>query len=299
MTGNQIQNQELNGRSPIYTAQFLPGVVSGSTLGDFNGLGPAGQAFNVNGTRSQDTLVTVDGAPALRTRANGAVIGVGDVDATQEIQVLTSDYQAEYGGAAGGQIRMITKSGTTDFHGTAYEYFRDSVLNANTWTRNLSTTTNFASPFRYNNFGFAVGGPVAIPHKRDAWRNKFFWFVAEDWIRYRDTQTQEEAVPTALIRQGNFSELLAPNPWYTDSHQLYYPGSCPKAGASSCIPIPGNIIPANQLSPNGIAILNAYPQATPGFLQGTDNWIAQANQPINQRKDVLSADILPTDNQHI
>ena len=66
-----------------------------------------------------DTLVTVDGAPAMRTRANGAVIGVGDVDATQEIQVLTADYAAEYGRASGGQIRMITKTGSTDFHGSA------------------------------------------------------------------------------------------------------------------------------------------------------------------------------------
>ncbi|MGA8027216.1 MAG: TonB-dependent receptor, partial [Bryobacteraceae bacterium] len=299
VTGQQIQNQELNGRSPIYTAQFLAGVRSGSTLGDFNGLGPAGQPFNVNGARSWDTLVTVDGAPALRTRANGAVIGVGDVDATQEIQVLTADYQAEYGRASGGQIRIITKGGTTDFHGSLYEYFRNSDLNANTWTRNLSTSTNFASPFRYNNFGFAVGGPVAIPGKWDRWRQKFFWFVAEDWLRERATDTQTQAVPTDLMRQGNFSELLGPNPWYSGVHQLYYPGTCPKLGASTCQPIPGNIIPPGQLSANGIAILDAYPAPTPGFLVGNQNWIGQAAHPYNQRKEVLNFDILPNENNHI
>ena len=126
----------------------------------------------------------------MRSRANGAVIGVGDVDATQEIQVLTADYSAEYGGAAGGQIRMVTKSGTTDFHGTAYEYFRNSDLNANTWSRNLSTTTNFASPFRYNNFGYAVGGPVAIPGKFERFRQKVCFLHCQDWIRERNTQTQ-------------------------------------------------------------------------------------------------------------
>lgn len=299
VTGTQIQNQELNGRSPIYTAQFLPGVRSSSTLGDFNGLGPAGQPFNVNGARSWDTMVTVDSAVALRTRSNGAVIGVGDVDATQEIQVLTADYQAEYGGAAGGQIRIVTKSGTTDFHGSLYEYFRNSDLNANTWTRNLSTSTNFASPFRYNNFGFAVGGPVAIPGKWDKFRQKFFWFVAEDWIRERATDTQTQAVPTTLMRQGNFSQLLSTNPWYSGVHQLYYPGTCPKVGASTCQPIPGNVIPSSFLSPNGMAILNAYPTPTPGYLQGTQNWIAQAAHPYNQRKEILNFDILPTDNQHI
>ena len=76
---------------------------------------------------------------------------------------MTADYAAEYGRAAGGQIRIITKTGTKDFHGSAYEYFRNSELNSNTWTRNLSTSTNFASPFRYNNFGFTVGGPIWIP----------------------------------------------------------------------------------------------------------------------------------------
>jgi hypothetical protein len=298
VSGTQIQNQELNGRSPIYTAQFLAGVRSGSTLGDFNGVGLAGNPFNINGTRSQDTLVTVDGAPAMRSRANGAVIGVADVDATQEIQVLTADYGAEYGGAAGGQIRMVTKSGSTDFHGSLYEYFRNSDMNANTWTRNLSTSTNFASPFRYNNFGDAVGGPLWIPGKWDKLRQKVFFFIANDWIRERNTQTQTQAVPTALMRQGNFSELLSANPWYKGSTQLYYPGTCSKVGNAGCVPIPGNIIPANQLSPNGVALLNAYPAATPGFLSGTQNWVAQAAQPINQRKDIWNLDVVPNNNNH-
>jgi len=300
VTGQQIQDQELNGRSPIYEAQMLPGVRSSGSLGDFNGVGLSGNPFSINGARSQDTLVTVDGAPAMRTRANGAVIGVGDVDATQEIQVLTADYQAEYGRAAGGQIRMVTKSGTTDFHGSAYEYFRNSDLNANTWSRNLSTSTNFASPFRYNNFGYAVGGPIAIPGKFEKFRQKLFIFVAQDWIRERNTQTQTQAVPTALMREGNFSELLSSNPWYSGSHQLYFPSTCPNpAKPANCTPIPGNVIPSSMLSPNGIAILNAYPTATAGYLSGTQNWIAQAAQPINQRKDIWNFDIVPNNNNHI
>lgn len=299
VTGTQIQNEELNGRSPVYSAQFLPGVRSSGTLGDKNGLGPGGNPFSINGTRSQDTLVSVDGAPAMRTRANGAIIGVADVDSTQEIQVLTSDYQAEYGRAGGGQIRIVTKGGTTDFHGALYEYFQNSDLNANTWTRNLSKSTNFASPYRYNNFGFAVGGPVAIPGKWDKFRQKFFWFVSEDWLRQRSTDTQTQAVPTLLMRQGNFSELLGANPWYSGTHQLYYPGTCPKVGAATCVPIPGNIIPAGSISPNGLAILNAYPTPTPGYLQGTQNWIAQAAHPYNQRKENLNFDILPSDKHHI
>ena len=163
VTGQQIRDQQLNGRNPLYMGSLLPGLRSGSTLGDFNFAVGGGVPFQINGARTQDTLVTFDGAPAVRTRGSGAIIGVASVDATQEMQVLTAGYQAEYGGAAGGQIRIVTKSGTTDFHGSAYEYLRNSAMNANTWSRNSSPTTRFASPFVYNNFGFTFGGPVWIP----------------------------------------------------------------------------------------------------------------------------------------
>ncbi len=96
VSGQQVSMQELNGRNPIYIAQLIPGMISGSTMGDFNFSTGAGNPFYVNGARQQDTLVTIDGAPALRTRANGAVIGVANVDATEEVQVLTADYAAEY-----------------------------------------------------------------------------------------------------------------------------------------------------------------------------------------------------------
>jgi hypothetical protein len=295
----QVLDQELNGRNPVYMAQFLPGVRGGGTLGDFNFASTGGQSWQINGARTWDTVITFDGAPAVRTRANGAVIGVADVDTTQEIQVMTAGYEAEYGRASGGQIRIVTKSGTSDFHGSLYEYFRNSAMNANTWSRNLSTQTNFASPFRYNNFGGTIGGPIWAPGMPNKLRQKLFFFIGEDWIRYRATDTQTQAVPTALMRQGNFSELLGPNPWYSGSHVIYDPATCPSVGAASCVPFANNIIPANRLSPNGIAILSAYPSATPGYLQGTQNWLAQAAHPYNQRKGTLNFDILATDKMRI
>jgi hypothetical protein len=299
VTGSQVLNQELNGRNPIYMVQLLTGVRGGGTLGDFNFSATGGQSWQINGTRTWDTVVTFDGAPAVRTRANGAVIGIADVDSTQEIQVMTADYAAEYGRAAGGQIRIVTKSGTRDFHGTLYEYFRNSAMNANTWSRNLSTATNFASPFRYNNPGGTFGGPIWHPKMGEKWRERLFFYVAEDWIRYRATDTQTQAVPTALMRQGNFSELLSANPWYSGSHAIYDPTTCATLGAASCVPFPGNIIPTTRLSPNGIGIISAYPAPTPGYLVGTQNWVAQAAHPYNQRKDTLSIDILASDKQHI
>jgi hypothetical protein len=301
ITGQQIQKQELNGRNPIYMTQLLPGSVSTATLGDFNFSFNSGDAFNINGARTQDTLYTIDGAPAVRTRDDGEIIAGVKPDAVQEMQVLTAAYSAEYGGASGANVRIVTKSGTTNFHGSAYEYLRNSAMNANTWTRNLNAATRFPTPFVYNNFGFSVGGPVWAPKVPflDGLRNKFFFFINEDWIRYRLAANQNMIVPTTLMRQGNFSEFLGPNPWYPEGTKIYVPGTCPAVGASSCVAYPGNIIPQSQLSPNGVGIMNSYPAPTPGFLQGQQNYLGTLPNPQNQRQGQINGDLLITANQHI
>ncbi len=102
--------------------------------------------LTINGGRSQDSLITFDGAVGIRTRANGTSIGTADLDTVQEVQVLTANYSAEYGRSSAGQIRMVTKSGGKEFHGTLYEYFRNSQLDANSWARNRSAATNFVAP---------------------------------------------------------------------------------------------------------------------------------------------------------
>src|ERR1700751_1617979 len=112
----------------------------------------------------------------------------------------------------------------------------------------------------------------------DPLRQKLFWFVNEEWIRYRFTDTQQQAVPTVRMRQGDFSELLVPgNPWYSSGAKIYNPTTCPDiTKPANCVAYPGNIIPqgaAGHLSPNGLAIMNAYPAPTPGFLSGNQNWI--------------------------
>ena len=301
ITGQQVQKQELNGRNPIYMTQFLPGVVSTATLGDFNFAFNSGDSFVINGARPQDTLYTIDGAPAVRTRDDGEIIAGVNVDAVQEMQVITAAYSAEYGGASGAQVRIVSKSGTTNFHGTAYEYLRNSAMNANTWTRNLNPATRFPSPFVYNNFGFSVGGPVWAPKVPvlDSLRNRFFFFINEDWIRYRFAATQNMIVPTALMREGTYTELHSANPWYPAGTKIYEPGTCPVAGAPSCVAYTGNIIPQSQLSTNGIGILNSYPSPTPGFTQGQQNYAGSLPQPENQRKGQINGDLLITSNQHL
>src|SRR3984957_9296237 len=111
ISGKTITDQQLNGRNPLFMGSLLPGMRSGTTLGDFNFAIGTSVPFNVNGARQQDTVVYFDGAPAVRTRGSTQVIGVATPDAIEEMQILTSDYQAEYGGSAGGQVRMVFKLG--------------------------------------------------------------------------------------------------------------------------------------------------------------------------------------------
>ncbi len=139
VTAEQVKSIQLNGRNPLYLAQMEPGVVRDAPMASFSfGLD---NGINIGGSRNQESLITLDGAPMVRTRSNGSSVGVADVDSTSQVQILTNSYQAEYGRSAGGQIRMVPKSGTSTFHGSAYEYFRNTALNVNTWQRKLPTNS--------------------------------------------------------------------------------------------------------------------------------------------------------------
>ena len=170
VTREQIDSQELNGRNPILMANLVPGT-HGGTLANlsFNfSQGPS----NINGARTPESLITFDGAPAVRTRSNGTSIGAADTDSTQEIQILTADYAPEYGRSSGGQIRITSKTGGQQFHGAAYEYVRNTVFDANPWQRNaVPATTKITAPIHYNQFGYNIGGrsifpAISIPTRR-------------------------------------------------------------------------------------------------------------------------------------
>ena len=209
----QIQNLTLNGRNPMFLAMLKPGVRRGSALSGFSyGLDSGG--LTINGGRSQDSLITFDGAVGIRTRANGTAIGTADLDTVQEVQVLTANYSAEYGRSSAGQIRMVTKSGTKNFHGTFYEYFRNSAIDANSWSRNRVDSTNFVAPLKFNQFGYNINGPVTIPGAFNKSREKLFFLWSQEWVRRRYEDTLNQRVPSLAMRNGDFSELLGPNIFY-------------------------------------------------------------------------------------
>ena len=153
VTREQIDSLELNGRNPIWLAALVPGA-RGSTLASLNFGFTQGPA-NFNGSRHPENLITFDGAPATRTRSNGTSLGAADVDSTQEVQILTSNYAPEYGRTSGAVINAITRSGTNNFHGTGFFFDRDKVFDA----RNFFDGPTIP-PFRRVQFGGSAGGPI-------------------------------------------------------------------------------------------------------------------------------------------
>lgn len=286
--GKQIQDIQLNGRNPIFLALLKPGVRGGSLANFSFDLTTGG--LNINGSRSQDNLITYDGAVAVRTRSNGTSIGTADLDQTAEVQVLTASYGAEFGRSSGGQIRVITKSGTRSFHGSAYEYFRNGAMDANSWSRNRNPATNFVAPFKYNQFGFNVSGPLYIP-KYNTDRNKVFFTFAMEWVRRRTEQVNNRTVPSVRMKNGDFGELLTPSIWFGSAQIIKDP--------DTGIAFPGNIVPKNRQSPNGMALLAVYPTPNLPVPIGTSNWFGVAGAPTNQRKDTFGIDVLPSSNDSV
>ena len=151
-----IELLSFNGRNPIGVPALKAGVIGGS----FNNAGAmslTAGGFNINGGRSDEAVVYVDGAVATRTRSAGSMIGVQNADTVQEVQVLTANYMPEYGRSSGGQIRFISKSGSNRYSGNASYFLRDDRLQANTWSRNRSpnaTENSGPAPFDQKQYGY-------------------------------------------------------------------------------------------------------------------------------------------------
>ena len=312
----QVEYLQLNGRNPLFLAQLKPGVTGGALGGNSFGLTTGGLV--INGARTQDTLVTFDGAVGVRTRSNGTSIGTADVEATQEVQIMTANYNAEYGRSAGGQVRIVTKSGSRDFHGTFFEFMRNSAFNTNEWNRNRNTPANQPcddpryekashcrpNPFRYNQFGYSLSGPVLIPgFNKD--RSKLFWLWGQEWVRQRATGNTTIRVPTTKMRNGDFSELADPSNPLRVVRYIKDPllaGNCNANDQTACFRDGGvlNKIPVSRLSANGLALLRAFPEPISGFFTSSgQNFFQDRPTRTDQRKDTLSVDFYPNERHAI
>jgi hypothetical protein len=247
----QILDMPLNGRNP-----FSLGLLSGNTTPMF-GMG-SNLPFIAGGGRFSANEVTLDGVDN-NTVSNAGSIGrngiavVPSVDAVQEFKVKTNNFSAEFGHAAGAVVNATIKSGSNQFHGTAFEFLRNNDLDANNFFTNAAGKPR--APYHQNQFGGAAGGPIR--------RNKTFFFA--DYQGTRQTTSAGSSitdVPPAALRGGDFSSVTTP---------IYDPGAR-RIGPTGLVigdPFPGNIIPQNRLNASSVAIAGLVPLpnfGTPGAL---------------------------------
>jgi len=266
ISAETIVNTPLVTRNPIALTLLAPGVMATDPSSFNNGVRTTGGGRPyVNGNRKEGNNFLLDGVDNNQTTDNLSAYQP-NLDAIAEFKMITNNASAEFGNFQGGIINVVIKSGTNEFHGNAFEYFRNDKLNANNWGRNWTVGQNFRSPIRWNQFGGTFGGPV----KKD----KLFFFADYQGLR-RATPPSVSAttVMPASWRQGDFSNLL--NSAYSGVSggiQLYNPFS-EDATTGARAPFPNNQIPVSMFNPvvkNLFANTSLYPMPALGQNVVTD-----------------------------
>ena len=225
INSTQINEMVLTTRNYEQLANLQPGVVFGGAgdqlyVGPTNPSGGSNQvSFSVNGGRNTSNNWTLDGADNVDRGANLTLLSFPSLDAIAEFKTLRGQYSAQFGRSASGQIDVITKSGSNSIHGSAYEFIRNDVGNANGFFNNLTQTPR--QKYRYNDFGFSFGGPVYIPKLYNG-HDRTFFFVSEEFRRFVTYTTGSALVPTADERKGNFA-----NDWQTNASGTWFQGPVP------------------------------------------------------------------------
>jgi hypothetical protein len=246
VTGTQLNDLALKGRDFFALMQTIPGVVDTRASREATTNGSNAGIF-INGARDNQKAFTVDGMVDHDTHSNGSMAFLPNMDAIGEVRILTSNYQAEYGRNSGGAITAITKSGTTQFHGSGYNFYRHESLNANNFFNNRSGTPK--QPYRYRISGYSIGGPIYIPKRFNTDKSKLFFFWSQEYTGVKtDFGTRFANTPTELERNGDFSRS-------DDVNGSLIVITDPTTGR----PFPGNVIPRNRIHGLGQSILNFYP----------------------------------------
>ena len=210
-----------------------------------------GQKANVSlaGGRTQSQMFWIDGGTGQNMRLGVPQMDLDPpIDAVAEIQVLSNNYSAQYGGSAGGVIVETTKSGTNEFHGTLFEYFRNNALDAPGFFAPVRDGKKVAPEVRYNVFGGTIGGPIR--------RNKTFFFFAYQGRPRRDGAVQTVVAPTTLQRAGDFSQTLTGGRVVP----IYDPATTTTSGGTTTrLQFPGNVIPASRQDPVAVKAIQFYP----------------------------------------
>ncbi|HTW66029.1 MAG TPA: carboxypeptidase-like regulatory domain-containing protein, partial [Bryobacteraceae bacterium] len=261
-----------NIRDPLTTLNLLPGAQQSTD-----------SVLRVNGLPSSSQTIMVEGMDAtngLWRQVNQAT--QQGTDAVQEVSVQTSNYAAEYGGAGGGYLNFTMKSGTNQYHGTAYDYFVNSALNAGlpftancNQEDNCATNTNsghIKNVVKRNDYGFTFGGPVRIPKVYNGKDKTFFFFNFEQFRQSTVTNNGIATVPTAAYEGGNFSAAEAPYLSFLNSdgaipNMIYDPNTRRVVNGQQVeSPFPNNTIPISRLDPVALYLQTVFP--TPNISGG-------------------------------
>jgi hypothetical protein len=259
----QIENMPMNGRTPLTLAQLAYGVTPSSDprfTRPFDNGGPAG--FSMGGGQSQANELLLDGAPDM-TR-NRRVAFNPPVDAVAEVKVEAFQPDAAYGNTAGGTVNVVMKGGTNELHGSLYLFNQVSALKATPFFTNAAGQRKPVT--RFNQYGGSVGGPILIPKVVDG-RNKLFFFFTYEGIKQSEPEPTFSTVPTDAQKGGNFAALGA------QGITIYDPATgVLNNGIITRTAFPGNVIPANRISPVARNILNFVPGPnTTGTVFGENN----------------------------
>jgi Carboxypeptidase regulatory-like domain/TonB-dependent Receptor Plug Domain len=264
VTSKEITQLQLNGRNYTQLLALTPGATNQSG-NDEAGVGLNSVTYSVNGGRTEYNNWEVDGGNNMDDGSNTTLMTFPSLDAIAEVRVLTSNYGAQYGRNGSGTVEVETKSGTRAFHGDAYEFVRNDAFNArNYFAPNLP-------PYKKNDWGYTIGGPVVIPGLYNQDRSKTFFFFSEEWRRDHVSQVFNAITPSCLERGlqtgpggvgctgtqsafGNFSELCPDiNGSFADCPQYTY---SPAGGPAVTQPFANNLVP---IDPHAVPLLGMFP----------------------------------------
>lgn len=274
VSGEQVRELPLNGRSFVQLTQLQPGVSAANNFDSKSKGLFGGVDFSVNGNSAQSNLFLTDGANNNDTGSNRTILLFPSIEAIAEFKSIRNSYGPEYGQAAGAVISIATRGGTNQFHGSVFYFGRNDKLNATEFFAKRSGGKK--DQLRRNDYGFSLGGPII--------KDRLFFFYSQEWNKEVRGQTRTGRVPTAAERTG---DLRAVNGCGTGNIGNGRPGDI-----TNPLTVTQNVIPASQLSPAGLALLKIFPAAnlTPAGNGNCNNWSVSANSPIDFRESNVRID---------
>lgn len=285
--GTVIENKRivelpLNGRNALQLVSLAPNVSFGFPAAGQAGARQGGiraeQSVAVAGHRAQFNRFTLDGVENTDPNFNTIVV-MPSVDALQEFKVQTGIYPAEFGRAAT-QINMSTKPGGNEYHGTLFYFFRNEKLDAKNYAFTAARPPK--DPFKWNQFGFTLGGPVRVPGLFDG-RNRLFFMTNYEWFRQRRQVQAVYSLPSPAMRNGNFTDVVTTPNAAIRTLGIFDPLTRAVInGVNTAQPFPNNTIPASRIHPISKALLEFYPEPNLPNPDLRNNRVQAQGQPINR-----------------